>query len=403
MNLYLLKCKSALELKYLTKTVWILAIVSLFQDICSEMLYPVMPIYLSSIGFSIALIGILEGFAESTIGISKGYFGKQSDLSGKRLPFIQWGYALTVIGKTMMVLIAHPVWVFFTRSMDRLGKGIRTGARDAMLSDEADPEHKGKIFGFHRSLDTLGAVIGPLLALVYLYYYPEDYKTLFFIAFAPGMIAVLLTFFLKDKPKHRDAKQTWASPFLFFSYWKEAPEVYRKVLIGLLVFALVNSSDLFLILRLKETGMSDTWVIGGFIFYNLIYALCSFPLGVLADKIGLKKIFVFGLFVFVAVYLGMAFELPASGYLALFGVYGIFSAATEGVAKAWISNIAARKDTATAIGLYAGLQSVCTFLASSITGIVWYAFGAATAFTATAIVVTGVVIYFLSVRMAPAK
>ncbi len=385
-------------MKYLTKSVWILAVVSLFQDICSEMLYPVMPIYLSSIGFSIALIGILEGFAESTIGISKGYFGKQSDLSGKRLPFIQWGYALTVIGKTMMVLIAHPVWVFFTRSMDRLGKGIRTGARDAMLSDEASPENKGKIFGFHRSLDTLGAVIGPLLALVYLYYYPEDYKTLFFLAFAPGMMAVALTFLLKDKSPHQTTKKKWAHPFSFFSYWKAAPVLYRRVLIGLLIFALVNSSDLFLILRLKETGMSDTWVIGGFIFYNLIYALFSFPLGVLADKIGLKKIFIFGLCVFVAVYLGMAFELSATGYLILFGAYGIFSAATEGVAKAWISNIAERKDTATAIGLYSGLQSVCTFLASSITGIVWYAFGAATAFIATAIVVGGVVMYMITVK-----
>lgn len=362
------------------------------------MLYPVMPIYLSSIGFSIALIGILEGFAESTIGISKGYFGKQSDISGKRLPFIQWGYALTVIGKTAMVLIAHPVWVFFTRSLDRLGKGVRTGARDAMLSDEATDENKGKIFGFHRSLDTLGAVIGPLLALIYLYYYPEDYKMLFFLAFIPGVVAVLLTFFLKDKKRQDTFIKKKGSFLSFLSYWKEAPLVYRRVLIGLLVFALVNSSDLFLILRLKETGMSDTWVIGGFIFYNLVYAIFSFPLGILADKIGLKKIFIFGLFVFVGVYLGMAMDLPAKMYLILFGCYGIFSAATEGVAKAWISNIAAKKDTATAIGLFAGFQSVCAFLASSLTGLIWYAYGAGVAFTATAIVVLGVSTYFVFLR-----
>ncbi len=382
-------------MKHITKTIWILSIVSLFQDICSEMLYPVMPIYLSSIGFSIALIGFLEGFAESTIGISKGYFGKQSDLSGKRLPFIQWGYALTVIGKTTMVLIAHPVWVFFTRSLDRLGKGIRTGARDAMLSDEATKENKGKVFGFHRSMDTLGAVIGPLLALIYLYYYPEDYKMLFFLAFVPGVIAVLLTFFLKDK-KRLDLSVKKKSSFLsFLSYWKEAPAAYRKILIGLLAFAAVNSSDIFLILRLKETGMSDTWVIGGFIFYNLIYAIFALPLGILADKIGLKKIFIFGLLVFVAVYFGMAMDLPSYMYLALFGCYGVFSAATEGVAKAWISNIADKQDTATAIGLFSGFQSVCTFLASSITGLIWYAFGAGVAFTATAVVVVGVILYFI--------
>lgn len=363
------------------------------------MLYPVMPIYLSSIGFSIALIGFLEGFAESTIGISKGYFGKQSDLSGKRLPFIQWGYSLTVIGKTAMVLIAHPVWVFFTRSLDRLGKGVRTGARDAMLSDEATKETKGKIFGFHRSLDTLGAVIGPSLALVYLYYYPEEYKTLFFLAFVPGVIAVLLTFFLKDKKRVDRPVKKKGSFLSFLSYWKEAPVGYRQILIGLLVFAVVNSSDLFLILRLKETGMSDTWVIGGYIFYNLIYAIFSLPLGILADRIGLKKIFIFGLFVFVGVYFGMAMHLPSYLYLILFGGYGLFSAATEGVAKAWISNISDQKDTATAIGLFAGLQSVCTFLASSITGLIWYAFGAGVAFTATAIVVIGVIVYFLLLRV----
>ncbi len=362
------------------------------------MLYPVMPIYLSSIGFSIALIGILEGFAESTIGISKGYFGKQSDLSGKRLPFLQWGYALTTIGKTMMVLIAHPVWIFFTRSLDRLGKGIRTGARDAMLSDEATPETKGKVFGFHRSLDTLGAVIGPLLALAYLYYYPEDYRTLFFLAFVPGMVAVLLTVFLKDRKRTATPVKMRGSLLSFLSYWKESPAVYRKVLIGFLVFALINSSDLFLILRLKETGMSDTWVIGGFIFFNMIYALFALPLGILADRIGLKKTYIIGLVVFVFVYFGMSIEAEPYVYLLLFGCYGIFSAATEGISKAWISNIADKKDTATAVGLFSGFQSVCAFLASSLTGIIWYAFGAGVAFTATAIVALGVIVYFLFLK-----
>lgn len=375
-----------------------LSIISLFQDICSEMLYPVLPIYLASIGFSIALIGVLEGFAEATIGLSKGYFGKWSDVSGRRLPFIQWGYALTTVGKTLMVLIAHPLWVFLTRTMDRLGKGVRTGARDAMLSDESTPETKGRVFGFHRALDTLGAVIGPMLALIYLYFYPEDYKTLFFLAFIPGMIAVLLTFFLKEKKREILSGVKRGHVFSFLGYWKESPAAYRRVIIGLLVFAFVNSSDLFLILRLKEAGLSDTWVIGGFIFYNLVYAIFSLPLGILADRIGVRKMYIFGLIVFVGVYFGMSFEAPTKVYLILYAVYGIFSAATEGVAKAWISNIADRKDTATAIGLYSGFQSVCTFFASSLTGLIWYAFGAKAAFLTTAIVTVGVIIYFILFR-----
>ncbi|MBK5194320.1 MAG: MFS transporter, partial [Flavobacteriaceae bacterium] len=148
-------------MKYITKTVWILSIVSLFTDTASEMLYPIMPIYLKSIGFSIVLIGILEGFAEATAGLSKGYFGKLSDNSGKRVPFVQVGYMLSAISKPMMAVFIFPIWIFFARTIDRLGKGIRTGARDAILSDEATPETKGKVFGFHRSLDTFGAVLGP--------------------------------------------------------------------------------------------------------------------------------------------------------------------------------------------------------------------------------------------------
>ena len=138
-------------MRYITRTIWILSMVSLFTDMASEMLYPIMPIYLKSIGFSIVLIGLLEGIAEATAGISKGYFGKLSDVSGKRKPFVQLGYALSAISKPMMAMFIFPLWIFLSRTLDRFGKGIRTGARDAMLSDEATPETKGKIFGFHRS------------------------------------------------------------------------------------------------------------------------------------------------------------------------------------------------------------------------------------------------------------
>jgi MFS family permease len=364
----------------------------------SEMLYPVLPIYLSSIGFSIMLIGILEGIAEATAGLSKGYFGKRSDITGKRLPFVQLGYALSTIGKTCMVFFVHPLWVFLTRTIDRLGKGIRTGARDAMLSDESTKETKGKIFGFHRSMDTLGAVLGPLLALIYLHFYPEHYKTLFFLSFIPGVFAVVLTFLLKDKPSLPKAMAPRPSFFSFLGYWKESPVAFRKVTIGLLVFALFNSSDVFLLLKLKDSGMNDTWVIGVYIFYNLIYALCSFPLGILADRIGLRKMFITGLVMFAIVYMGMAFESGWYIYLILFFVYGIYAAATEGIAKAWISNIADQKDTATAIGFYSGFQSICALLASSLTGIVWYAFGSSFAFVTTACVTIGVVVYFLFLK-----
>lgn len=382
-------------MKYITRTVWILSLISLFTDMASEMLYPIMPVYLKSIGFSIVLIGFLEGLAEAIAGLSKGYFGKLSDYKAKRVPFVQLGYALSSLSKPMMALFIQPLWVLFARSLDRLGKGIRTGARDAILSNEATAETKGKVFGFHRSMDTLGAVLGPLLALVYLSFYPENYKTLFFIAFAPGLMAVFASLLLKDKKKSEPQTQPKPSFFSFLGYWKTSPKLYKKVTIGLLVFTLFNSSDIFLLLKLKQSGLGDTDVIWAYIFYNLVYAALAFPIGILADKLGLKRIFILGLAVYAMVYFGMAFTHHLAIYLLLFFGYGLYAAATEGISKAWISNITDKKDTATAIGTFSGFQSICTMLASSIAGLIWYNYGAEFSFMLTAAVVVLVILYFL--------
>jgi MFS family permease len=382
-------------MKYITRTVWILSLVSLLTDTASEMLYPIMPIYLKSIGFSIVLIGVLEGFAEAIAGLSKGYFGKKSDNLGKRLPFVQIGYGLSAISKPMMALFVFPLWIFFARTIDRIGKGVRTGARDAMLSDEATPKTKGEIFGFHRSMDTLGAVIGPALALIYLYYYPTGYKTLFLIAFIPGVLAVIATLLIKEKQKEVSTDKQKISFFSFLNYWKESPILYRKLVIGLLLFTLFNSSDVFLLLKLKQSGISDTMIIGVYIFYNLIYALFAYPLGRIADKIGMKKIFLIGLVIFSIVYFGMAFNTNLYLYFALFFLYGVYASATEGISKAWISNISDKKDTATAIGTFTAFQSICTMLASSMAGLIWYNFSANATFIITGVGTIGVIFYFL--------
>ncbi len=381
-------------MKTITRTVWILSLISLFTDTASEMLYPVMPVFLKSIGFSVVLIGILEGIAEATAGLCKGYFGKLSDNSGKRAPFIQLGYSLSALSKPMMALFVYPAWIFFARTIDRFGKGLRTGARDAMLSDEATPQTKGKVFGFHRSMDTLGAVLGPIVALVFLYFRPNDYKTLFLIAFLPGLAAVASTFLIKDK-KQIQPKIKVSTPFFsFLKYWKVSPPMYRKVVIGLLAFALFNSSDMLLLLKVKQSGIADTSVIGLYIFYNLIYALSSFPIGIIADKLSLKAVFTSGLALFAIVYLGMALTANIYIYLVLFFVYGLYAAATEGIAKAWISNITNPKDTATAIGTFAGFQSLAAMIASSLAGLLWFWFGVETAFIATSVVTVLVIIYF---------
>jgi len=381
-------------MRYITRTVWILSLVSLFTDAASEMLYPVLPIYLRTIGFSIVLIGILEGVAEATAGISKGYFGKLSDNTSKRTPFVKIGYSLSAISKPMMALFIYPLWIFLARTMDRFGKGIRTGARDAILSDEATPETKGKIFGFHRSMDTLGAVIGPSLALLYLWLHPGNYKTLFLIAFIPGLCAIVATMFLKEKGQETIKEKKTTPFFSFLRYWKDSPLMYRKVVIGLLAFALFNSSDVFLLLKAKQAGMNDTAVIGLYIFFNLIFALFSFPMGIIADKTGLKKIFLTGLSLFAIVYFGMSWCTNRYVFMGLFFLYGIYAAATDGISKAWISNITDKKDTATAIGSYSGFQSIFALVASSLAGFIWFTFGAGATFFITGIATCLIILYF---------
>lgn len=381
----------------LTRTIWVLSLVSLFTDMASELLYPIMPIYLKSIGFSVMLISILEGMAEATAGLSKGYFGKLSDDMSRRLPFVQIGYSLSAISKPMMALFALPVWIFFARTLDRLGKGIRTGARDALLSDETTPENKGRVFGFHKSMDTMGAVLGPALALLYLYFYPENYKSLFLIAFIPSMFAIGCTFLLKEKTITAKSKKVF-SFFAFLNYWKESSAQYRRVVIGFGIFAIANSTDALLLLKIKEAGMSDTWVIGIYIFYNLAYAVLAYPIGILADKIGLKKTFIVGMFVFAAVYASISFATNLWALLLVFLLYGVYAACTEGITKAWISNICDKKDTATAIGTYASIQSLCTLIASIFAGFVWVTFGSTATFLISGGLAIFVGIYFLMLK-----
>jgi len=382
---------------FLTRTILLVSFVSFFTDIASEMLYPVMPVYLQSIGFSILLIGILEGLAEATAGMSKGYFGKLSDSVGNRVPFVRWGYSLSAISKPLMALFTFPLWIFFARTLDRLGKGIRTGARDAMLSDEAGNENKGKVFGFHRALDTAGAAVGPFAALIYLYYYPQQYKWLFVIAVVPGIIAIFHTYLLKEKPYIPKTRKSTGF-FSFLSYWKLSPKHFRLLVMGLLAFTLFNSSDAFLLLSVKSKGFSDSYMIGIYIFYNLIYALLSFPIGIIADKFGLSKTLILGLFVFAIVYGLMGFAAQSWHFAVLFGFYALYAACTEGISKALISNIASKEHTATAIGFYTGFASIFTMLASSLAGLIWYTLGMKTMFLVSGFGVMAVVIYFVAIR-----
>ena len=392
-------------MRIITRTVLILSFVSLFADVASEMLYPIIPVYLKEIGFSVLWIGILEGFVNFAAGISKGYFGKLSDEKGIRLPFVKLGYSLSAVSKPLIGFFTAALWIFFVRTLDRLGKGVRVAAKDALISQEATKETKARVFGFNRSLDTAGATIGPAIALVFLIYYPGEYKTLFYLAFIPGIISVLFLFLLKEKKQSVSTLEK-GNFFSFFKYWKIATPEYKKLVTGLLLFALFNSSDVFLLLKTKEvigddtltilgtTFTSDTITIAAYVVYNLVWALGAYPLGALADKIGFKKLFLTGLLIFAIVYAGFAFDPSITVIFLLFALYGIFSAATDGISKAWITNIAHNKNTATAVGFYTSCQSICTLGASTIAGFIWSNLGSSYTFIITAAIAFIVMIYF---------
>lgn len=381
-----------------TRVIWLLSLISMFNDVASEMLYPIIPLYLAQIGLTVTHIGFLEGLAEITAGISKGYFGNLSDHLGRRLPFIRAGYIVSAISKPLLVLFQFTGWIFFTRTADRFGKGLRTAARDALLAAEAGPQNKGRVFGFHRAWDTLGAIIGPVIVLIILKQQWVSLRDTFFVAFIPGAISIVLLFMLKEKPLPKSDKQR-PGFFSFFAYWKRSSPVYKRLLIGVIVFFLFNSSDIFLLLRAKELMGNDEpamfITIQAYIVYNMVYALCAYPAGALADRLNKKAVYIAGLLLFAAVYGGMAFATTELHVYLVFGVYGIYAAATDGILKAWISHITPAGEQATAMGLAASSQNLAAMLASFAAGIIWTAAGAQTVFLLSAGVTVAVALYFI--------
>lgn len=366
----------------ITKQVFILGMVSLFTDIASEMLYPVTPIFLTTVlGSSMALVGLIEGIAEVTSGLLKGYFGNLSDKVGKRSIFVVLGYGISALAKPLPGIFQNIPVVLTSRVSDRIGKGIRTAPRDALLASYSDG-NSGAVFGFHRAMDTLGAAIGPVVALILLNFYPNNFQVIFLIAFVPSVIAVIFTLLVKDNKTSSKVK----AHKNYLEFWKSAPKQYKTVLILISIFSLVNSSDVFLILKSQNISKSSSLAIFGYIFYNIIYAVSSYPLGGLSDKLGKQKVFSFGLIIFSLVYFGFAFTNNINFIWILFALYGIYAAATEGVSKAWISDLIPNEQRGSAIGLLTMLSSFSVMIGSFLTGILWDQFGSQIPFLFSAII-----------------
>lgn len=356
-------------MKKIPRNVFILGLVSFFNDTASEMIYPIVPIFLTTVlKTSIPFVGLIEGVAEATASITKYLFGTLSDYFKKRKIFVALGYSFGAVSKILIGLAQSWPMVLFARFFDRAGKGLRTAPRDSILLENTSPNNRGFVFGFHRAMDSAGAVFGPLLALLFLYILKENIRLVFFIAFIPSFIGVvLLMILIKEKKQFIPEKKHFVKIDL-----KALVKPLKMFLLANFVFALGNSSDAFLILQAKNLGLTTLMTTLTYVLYNISYTVFSTPAGSLADKIGAKKVFRIGLVIFSLVYFFFGYIKNPTFFWILFPIYGIYIAFTDGVSKAYMSEFIKKEESSSYFGLQQTVLGVGAFLASTIGGILWY-------------------------------
>jgi MFS family permease len=349
----------------ITRPVWVLSLVSFFADFSGEMVYPIIPLFITGTLAAPALaVGVVEGVAEGTANLTKLFSGRWSDTAGKRKPFVVGGYSLAAVGKAILAIA--PAWpvAMIGRSVDRFGKGIRTAPRDAMLADFAEPRYRGRVFGFHRTMDTLGAVVGPLVGLALIALLDGRLRLVIGIAVVPGIVSV---FVLRWLPEHS------APPSPDGNRWQfgKLPKRFYVLLAITMIFMIGNSSDAFLILRSKDLGLTTTLVVLAYVAYNLVYAGLSFPAGAISDRIPRAWLVATGWAVFAGVYAGFALAGSKGAVWPLFVIYGAYIALTDGVSKALVADLAPGELRSSAMGLFQGMTGIAALFASVMAGILW--------------------------------
>jgi MFS family permease len=355
---------------WLNRNVRVLSAVSFLQDTASELLYPLLPIYLTTVlGAPPAVVGAIEGAAEGAASLTKLASGPLGDRFARR-PLIATGYGMAALGKIMVAAFASWQGVLAGRVVDRLGKGLRGAPRDALLVVGIDDAHRSRVFGFHRAMDTFGAVVGPLIGLAGYELLDHQIAPLLWVAAVPAVLHVVLVFLAKEQ---RRTVHTQRPPI--FARVKDLPRRYWRTAGVLVAFGIINFPDALLLLRLNEIGFSVVEVILAYVGYNAVYAVSSYPAGILADRIGRIPVFGIGLVFFAIGYAGLGLTTDPLAAWLLIGAYGLFTGCTDGVSKAWISSLVGADLQSSAQGVFQGAGGFAILIAGVWAGLAWGADG----------------------------
>jgi len=370
----------------LNPNVFFLGIVSLLTDISSEMIFTLVPLFLFNVlRIGTPIIGLIGGLSESADAVFRILSGWLSDRVGRRKPLAVVGYSISTLVKPFMYLASSWGGVLAVRFGDRLGKGIRTSPRDALVADSVSAKERGRGFGLHRAMDTFGAVLGLAIAAIIIYFVqggelklsPETYKWLIVVGIVPAVLAIaVLLFFVHERKKASPGAQQ-KLPRIGLAGFDAR---FKLFLVVMAVFTLGNSSDFFVILRAQNLGSSVICVVLMLVVFNLVYAVTALPAGVLSDRLGRRRVIILGWFIYVLVYLGFALASELWQVWLLFAGYGLYYGVVEGVARAFVADLVPKERRGTAYGLYHGVVGMALLPASLIAGWLWQAYSPAVPF-----------------------